>query len=141
MTLVPVAQAIGVDHSSLQRLETGQTPYTQDHLEKLAEIYQCSPADLISVDPINGPSDLAPSGGGLDQRVLRRLMASALEMWGCPRSQAEALVSACLSAARSSLEHPDALADDRQIEVLTRALVSSLAPLRRSCVAYNRLLT
>ena len=51
MTLVQVARQLNFDHSSLQRLETGQTPYTQDHLEQLAEIYRCDPVDLISRDP------------------------------------------------------------------------------------------
>ena len=45
------ARTIGWDHSSLQRLETGQTPYNQDHLELLADLYRCKPHDLISRDP------------------------------------------------------------------------------------------
>jgi transcriptional regulator with XRE-family HTH domain len=46
-----VGALIGWDHSSIQRLETGQTPYNQDNLEMLAQVYMCEPIDLIARDP------------------------------------------------------------------------------------------
>jgi transcriptional regulator with XRE-family HTH domain len=56
LSLAKVGQMIGWDHSSLQRLETGHTPYNQDHLELLAQVYMCEPQDLISRDP-NSPGE------------------------------------------------------------------------------------
>lgn len=46
-----VARRIERDHSSLQRLEAGISPYNQDWLELLAALYHCDPQDLISRDP------------------------------------------------------------------------------------------
>jgi len=45
------AKMAGYDHGTLQRLETGQIPYNQHHLEILAPIYGCQPHDLISRHP------------------------------------------------------------------------------------------
>lgn len=46
-----VAAEIGVSNSTLGHLENGDTPYSQDMVEALAAIYECTPAALISVDP------------------------------------------------------------------------------------------
>jgi transcriptional regulator with XRE-family HTH domain len=51
MTLPQVAALIGRDHSSLTRLETGKSAYTQRTLEQLAEVYHCDVTDLLSRDP------------------------------------------------------------------------------------------
>jgi transcriptional regulator with XRE-family HTH domain len=51
LTLAAAGKLTGFDHSSIQRLETGQTPYSQDHIEALAQIYECEPAQLIYQDP------------------------------------------------------------------------------------------
>lgn len=53
MSLESAAEKIGVDHSTLQRIEVGKSPYSQDTLEKLALVYMCSEADLIATDPAN----------------------------------------------------------------------------------------
>jgi transcriptional regulator with XRE-family HTH domain len=37
--------------SQLSRIERGEQGYTQDHLEALAFIYKCEPADLLTKDP------------------------------------------------------------------------------------------
>jgi len=52
MTLEQVAAQIGYDHSNIVRLERGQIPYNQDHLELLAGVYRCEPADLITRNPL-----------------------------------------------------------------------------------------
>ena len=51
MTLDQSSEKIGVDHSTLQRIEVGDSPYTQDHLESLAVVYDCSVDDLIRRNP------------------------------------------------------------------------------------------
>lgn len=52
MTLERVAALIEVDHTSLSRVERGETPYDEDILAKLALVYGCDPADLINIDPL-----------------------------------------------------------------------------------------
>lgn len=73
MTLEQVAKILNFDHSSLQRLETGQTPYSQDHLEQLAEIYRCQPTDLISRDPNEDPVDMLRQWAQASPAALRRI--------------------------------------------------------------------
>ena len=51
MTLQQVAALIGRGHSSLTRLETRKSAYTQRTLEQLAEVYHCDVTDLLSRDP------------------------------------------------------------------------------------------
>jgi transcriptional regulator with XRE-family HTH domain len=45
------AARLDMDKSSLSRLERGLTPYEQYHLEILAELYKCTPGDLLNADP------------------------------------------------------------------------------------------
>lgn len=52
-TLEAVAHEIGIHLSVLGKIETGKVPYSQTHLESLAVVYKCLPADLL-FDP---PSD------------------------------------------------------------------------------------
>lgn len=51
MSQAAVARQLGRDHSTLQKLEAGKSPYNQDWLEELAMLYRCNPWDLISRDP------------------------------------------------------------------------------------------
>jgi transcriptional regulator with XRE-family HTH domain len=51
MSLEAVAERLDVDHSTLQRIETFRSPYTQVYLEKLSTIYGCSETDLIKLNP------------------------------------------------------------------------------------------
>ena len=74
------ARLIGYDHSTLQRLETGQKPYNQDHLEKLAAVYHCQPHDLISRDPRGGRgirSDVVRAFEMAPVEIQRQVVASA----------------------------------------------------------------
>lgn len=48
-------EALGWSQSKVSRLEGGATPYNQDDLEHAAEIYGCTPADLISRAPDQAP--------------------------------------------------------------------------------------
>jgi len=52
LSLEAAAERVGVDHSTLQRVEVGKVPYGQDLLEKLALVYACETTDLISVGPV-----------------------------------------------------------------------------------------
>lgn len=51
MTVEAAAAAIGVNKSSLSRIERGLMPYSQDILESLAAVYDCDPAELLIQDP------------------------------------------------------------------------------------------
>lgn len=48
-------EALGWSQSKVSRLESGATPYNQDDLEHAAEVFGCSPADLISRPPDQEP--------------------------------------------------------------------------------------
>jgi len=51
-------EALGWSQSKISRLENGDTPYNQDDLEFAAEVFGCSPADLITRPP--GDADRTP---------------------------------------------------------------------------------
>jgi len=44
-------EKLGWSQSKVSRLESGATPYNQDDLEHAAEVFGCSPIDLISWPP------------------------------------------------------------------------------------------
>ncbi len=50
--LKDVEEFTGIRYTSLGRIERGLYPYNQRHLEKLAELYRTTPADLLSVNPL-----------------------------------------------------------------------------------------
>lgn len=50
-TLVAVAEHLHMTHGTLSRIERGKVPYNQKLLEALADLYMCTPADLIMRDP------------------------------------------------------------------------------------------
>lgn len=51
MTAEQLAERTGLTPGFLSQLQNGQSGYTQDTLELLAEALQCRPGDLINVDP------------------------------------------------------------------------------------------
>jgi transcriptional regulator with XRE-family HTH domain len=51
LTLEKLAEQLGVDHSTLSRIELGRRGYTQDRLECLAVALGTDPASLIACDP------------------------------------------------------------------------------------------
>jgi transcriptional regulator with XRE-family HTH domain len=51
MTLEQVAAELGITAGALSQHERGATNYTRPLLEALAELYGCSPADLLMRDP------------------------------------------------------------------------------------------
>jgi transcriptional regulator with XRE-family HTH domain len=50
-TLEQVAAELHISQPQLGRIERGDSPYNQDMLESLAELYGCSVADLLMRDP------------------------------------------------------------------------------------------
>ncbi|AAL49625.1 unknown [Sinorhizobium phage PBC5] len=60
MTQEQLASAVGSAVSSVSQLESGKQGYSQATLEALAVVLQCSPADLLSVNPIEGLPDEQP---------------------------------------------------------------------------------
>ena len=52
LTQEALAPRIGVSYATLGRVETGKLPYSQDHLENLAREFNCTPADLLTVNPL-----------------------------------------------------------------------------------------
>ena len=56
-----LADRMGTTGASVSRVESAQTPYTQDWLEAAAEALGCTAADLISRDPrdSSGPVEQA----------------------------------------------------------------------------------
>jgi transcriptional regulator with XRE-family HTH domain len=46
------ADRVGVDRSTLAKIELGQVPYNQDILERLAFAYGCEVSDLLTMDPL-----------------------------------------------------------------------------------------
>lgn len=55
LTLEVLAERIGVSHPTLGRIEIGKMQYNQDHLENLAREFECTPADLLTVNPLAPP--------------------------------------------------------------------------------------
>jgi transcriptional regulator with XRE-family HTH domain len=51
LTQEQAAERIGLDHSTLGRIERRLVPYSQGMLEAAAEAYSCEPWDLLNVDP------------------------------------------------------------------------------------------
>ena len=51
LSLVVVAEMVGLTQPHLGRIETGKNPYNQDLLEALATIYGCTPDDLLTRHP------------------------------------------------------------------------------------------
>jgi len=85
-------EALGWSQSKVSRLESGRTPYNQDDLEHAAEVFGCSPSDLLS----------GPPGQASDARL-----RSALIAYGVDRDSID-------SAMRAIIGFVDDDADDEQ---------------------------
>lgn len=51
LTQEAAAERIGMDRTTLSRIERGRVPYDQALLEAAADAYACEPADLLVRDP------------------------------------------------------------------------------------------
>ncbi len=52
LTQEQAADRVGVDYTTVGRIEKGELPYNQDFLERLAFAYGCDVTDLLSIDPL-----------------------------------------------------------------------------------------
>jgi len=52
LTLKQVSQQIGIDATAISRLERGQTPWDQVHLQQLRDLYGVTIPDLLYTDPL-----------------------------------------------------------------------------------------
>lgn len=57
LTLVRLAERVGMSQPSLSRIERGDQPYSQGILEALADALACEPSDLIGRLP-GAPNEL-----------------------------------------------------------------------------------
>lgn len=57
LTQEEAAARIGMDRSNIARIESGETPYTEKHLDAMARAYGCTPIDLLARHPdeLEGP--------------------------------------------------------------------------------------
>lgn len=46
-----VAEFLGVTHGAISQLERGKINYTQESLERLSELFDCTPAELLIGEP------------------------------------------------------------------------------------------
>lgn len=53
LTQEQAAERIGVDQSTLSRIERGVTPWDEDFLEAAAYAYVCEPVDLLIRNPLD----------------------------------------------------------------------------------------
>jgi transcriptional regulator with XRE-family HTH domain len=51
LTQEQAGERMGIDYSTLGRIERGIIPYSQQVLEAAASAYNCEPWDLLNVDP------------------------------------------------------------------------------------------
>lgn len=52
LTQEAAADRIGIDRTTVGRIEKGELPYNQDFLERAALVYGCDPEDLIGINPL-----------------------------------------------------------------------------------------
>jgi transcriptional regulator with XRE-family HTH domain len=53
------AARLNLSRTMLSKIETGQKPYTQHHLEAAATAYQTEPASILSRNPLDDSSPLS----------------------------------------------------------------------------------
>ncbi len=80
-TLEQLAEATGITHASLSRIERGLQPYSQAILEALAEALMTDPASLLMRDPKNADAiwsiwDQAKEG---ERRMIEQLARTVVK--------------------------------------------------------------
>lgn len=48
-----LADAIGLLKGYISELERGKKRYNQDHLERMAKFFDCSPGDILNINPLD----------------------------------------------------------------------------------------
>lgn len=77
-------ERLGWSLSKMSRIEGGQTPYNEDDLLGAAEAYQCTPSDLINVNPLKEGDviDLVAMLKRKDPAVVRAILAGLPDQTG-----------------------------------------------------------
>jgi transcriptional regulator with XRE-family HTH domain len=84
LTQERLAERAGVSQGMISQLETGQSDYTGELLEKLADALECKPADLIMRNPLDTEApwliwdQLKPEQRKQALRVLKALIDEAV---------------------------------------------------------------
>ena len=77
ITQSALAKRLGTTKASISRIELGQQPYTQDSLEGIASILNCSVADLLNRHPAHEEEwslfDLPPEDQEAVQKFIKGL--------------------------------------------------------------------
>lgn len=66
------AEVFDMDRSNLSRIERAKVPYSQQLLERAADLYGCEPWDLLHVNPLKRDDDDADDGDIVDMSSLMR---------------------------------------------------------------------
>lgn len=79
LTQEQAAERIGVDRTTLGRIESRQIAYTQPILEALADAYRCEPWDLLNRDPSKEGAviDISEMLRGAEPSELREILGYA----------------------------------------------------------------
>lgn len=77
------ATLLNVSRALLSKIENAKSPYSQRILEHAAEIYKCSPADILAVDPSDKNSlwllwERAEQTSGTQRIQIRKLIKVGL---------------------------------------------------------------
>lgn len=86
LTQEQAAERIGIDYSTLGRIERGLVPYSQGLLEAAALAYNCEPWDLLNADPFKEGRviDLAQMLKGADPETVAEVVGYARGRIGKP---------------------------------------------------------
>ncbi|MGQ4813069.1 helix-turn-helix domain-containing protein [Agrobacterium vitis] len=85
LTQIEAAEAIGVDQSTISKIERGVSPYDQDFLEIAAGIYGCQAVDLICRAPDDKKNirwNLCHLTGKLNPDQLKQVRSLVISMVG-----------------------------------------------------------
>lgn len=66
------AEVFDMDRSNLSRIERAKVPYSQQLLERAADLYKCEPWDLLHVNPLKRDDYDADDGDIVDMSSLMR---------------------------------------------------------------------
>jgi transcriptional regulator with XRE-family HTH domain len=98
-------ELLGWSPSKISRIETGQTPYNQDDLEIAAEIFECEPASILTVNPLEDNIDAVM----FDEQLVYDVVETLFDTYPpesfrkhSPKDMAELIVM----CAKTELAHP-----------------------------------
>jgi transcriptional regulator with XRE-family HTH domain len=78
LTQQQAAERLEIEQSTLSRLERGESPYSQDFLERAAHVYMCEPADLLTRNPLDEDTIGRIAGSLRGASISEQLQAAAV---------------------------------------------------------------